>query len=497
MKNLALILGVIHSLSALVLLIFSGWFIAACAIAGLDYAIAGFNYMLPAVLIRALALTRIASGYAQMWVGHKALLAKVKTLRLELFERVKNQIVTRRAEATEALAKHSEVIAGISMAWTVHNLAFIFIILMISTVVWLLLNQWFYVWLGFLATFLCFFTFLVFRIKQDEHEILRAKTSFRHTSEHHLSSASLWHLRKQIKHPNMQPVYARIEQQRARSEILLWWVQCFAFLTLLYVLHSGQYLGQATMMMFVLLLLAAKDWFSPILRSQSAWAQYRESTQSVHQLPLQNISRANSQPELINQLSLNGFSVANRALANIDLQIHSGEIVLLKGGSGSGKTSLLKAIAGLLAHTGEKQVNGINLEPGFIDTWHYSDQQPTLISASLAANLRLARPNASDEELKDALCFAGLSHLSDDLSQWVGSQGRQLSGGELKRFNVARAYLFDAQLYLFDEPFEGLDAEHQTHLAKAISSLSARAPIIIASHIVPTCLQAQRELELS
>lgn len=494
MKYLSLLLAVIHSVSALVLLIFSGWFIAACAIAGVDYADINFNYLLPAVVIRALALTRIASGYAQMWTGHNALLARVKRLRLDLFARIKNQVIERRAEGTEALAKHSESIASVSMAWSSHNLAVIFIILTVSLAMFLWLEDWIGIWLIFLLLIGFILVLGLRHIKQDSHDILELTTEFRHQSEHHLSSASIWHLRKQNHHPDMSQIYARMNHQRGHGERMLWWVQLFAFVFLIYLLNTGQYLGQAVWMIFVLLLLAAKDWLAPMLRSQMALADYQQSTTTIKQLPVREILSAPQQPELIQSLCLENFSASERHVESINLSLNKGEVVLLQGGSGSGKTSLLKAIAGLLNHTGKKQVNGAEIDSGFIDSWHYADQQPVMLSASLAANLRLAKPDASEEELHQALAFADLSHLTE-LSQWLGEQGRQLSGGELKRLNLARAYLFPAQLYLLDEPFEGLNTEQQEKLATAIEFLAVKAPVIIASHIKPKSLRINQVVQ--
>lgn len=495
MKTLSLILSVTHSLSALTLLIFSGWFIAACAISGADYAQINFNYLLPAVIIRALALIRISSGYAQMWTGHNALLKQVKNLRINLFTRLKQQRITRQAQGTEALAQHSESIAGITMAWSVHNLAAAFSISLASLVIFTFLPAWLTIWLAFLSALILILGLGIRRIKRNATRLVKLKTQYRHDSEHHLASASLWHLHKRLTHPNMQKIYHLIGQQQGHGERMLWWVQATAFILLLYLLSTKIYQGQAMAMVLVLLLLAAKDWLAPLLHSQTALADFQESRHSFKHLPLQTIETASLQPEKIKQLVLHNFSVLNRPIQTIELTLQAGEIVLLKGSSGSGKTSLLKAIAGLLTHTGKKWVNGQEIPTGFITTWHYCEQQPLALSASLAANLRLANPNASEQQLKCALDFADLTHLTD-LSQWIGEQGRQLSGGELKRLNIARAYLLQAQCYLLDEPFEGLNTEQQQKLANAIKQLATTAPIIIASHIVPHNLTPQTKILL-
>lgn len=491
MKLISILLAIIHSVSALVLLLFSGWFIAECAIVGVNYADVNFNYLLPAVIIRALALTRIASGYSQMWTGHHALLSRIKKLRSQLFARLFNRLIRRRSEGTEALAQHSEVIARITMAWTVHNISLAFIIVTAGIAITIWLPEWLILWFGFIAILSLILGLGLTKIRKHSRQIAKLKNDFRHRSEHHLSSASLWHLYPKTTSLDMSGIHRQIIRQQGQSERMLWWTQLSTLSILLYVLNTGYYNGQAVAMIFILLLLAAKDWLAPSLRSQNAFSDYRESINSIKQLPLKNIPTAKTQPTKIKFMSLTNFTAKERPVNAIDLTIKAGEIICLKGSSGCGKTSLLKAIAGLLPHTGNKTVNQAQLPCGRIENWHYSDQSPTVLSAGLADNLRLACPDADNEQLHQALHFADLSHLTD-LSQWLGEQGRRLSGGELKRLNIARAYLFPAELYLFDEPFEGLNPEKQELMAKAIQALSSRAPVIIASHIFPKNLKANQ-----
>lgn len=484
MKPLSIVLAVIHSVAALVLLIFSGWFIAACAIAGIGYALTGFNYLLPAVTIRALALTRIASGYSQMWTGHHALLSRIKALRLNLFSRLRNKKVDRLAEGTEALARHSEAIASITMSWTVHNIAAFCTTIIASIVVILWLPEWTFVWCAFLFIVIMLFALTHHSVQKESRAIQIQTTQFRHESEHHLASAPIWHLYARLSHPDMSPIQQRILRQHGKSEHLLWLVQPTALSALIYAVGTGHYKGQAIAMILILLLLSAKDWLAPMIRSQSALGDYQQSCNTLQHLPLSEIPDAKAGAPAIETLSLRNFSAAGRLLKPIDLTIKKGEITLLKGSSGSGKTSLLRAIAGLLPHCGEKIVNQTSLPCGLINAWHYSDQSPCLLSASLGDNLRLAKPGADTKELREALDFADLSHL-DNLSQWLGEQGRRLSGGELKRLAIARASLYSARLYLLDEPFEGLNTRQQQQLASAIQQLAQRAPVIIASHVLP------------
>ena len=120
---LTLLLALLHGMAGITILVISSWFIAISAIAPI-----GFNYVIPAVVIRALALLRIASGYASMWVGHNDLLTRIAEGRLLVFSQLENSEITDKAFTTEALAQHTETLASRWIAWIapLSNITFIF-----------------------------------------------------------------------------------------------------------------------------------------------------------------------------------------------------------------------------------------------------------------------------------------------------------------------------------------------------------------------------------
>lgn len=91
------IASIIHLIVGVVILMISAWFIAACALAGV-----GFNYVIPAVAIRGLAMLRIGSGYASLWLSHKSLLSSLATLRLQFFSKLKNNFTVPRGQLAPA-----------------------------------------------------------------------------------------------------------------------------------------------------------------------------------------------------------------------------------------------------------------------------------------------------------------------------------------------------------------------------------------------------------
>ena len=160
------------------------------------------------------------------------------------------------------------------------------------------------------------------------------------------------------------------------------------------------------------------------------------------------------------------------ALTGADLDVAPGEVVGIVGPNGSGKSTLLATLARHLDpthgtyHLGE--VDALAQTPADVRT-HLAivDDEVHVFASSLRENLRLARPDATDDEIHAALDLAGLGELvagfPDGLDERLGSGGRGLSGGERARLGIARALLSERPVMLLDEPVAHLD--HPTAVA--------------------------------
>lgn len=197
---------------------------------------------------------------------------------------------------------------------------------------------------------------------------------------------------------------------------------------------------------------------------------------------------------------------AQPALDGVDLRISSGQTTALVGESGAGKST----VAGLLLRfvtpdRGCVRVNGVDLASVPVEDWRaqiaWVPQQPYLLHGTLADNLRLARPSASDQDLRRAAEQAQLLEWIDGLPLGldtpVGEGGALISGGQAQRLVLARAFLRDAPLLILDEPTAHLDLEQERVLQAALAQLCSGRTVLVIAHRLATVRGADQIVVLS
>jgi ATP-binding cassette subfamily C protein CydCD len=171
-------------------------------------------------------------------------------------------------------------------------------------------------------------------------------------------------------------------------------------------------------------------------------------------------------------------------LDRLSLTIEPGEIIGVTGPSGAGKSTLLDVLLGWRRpDAGRVQVDGVDLVDLDRDAWlsriAWVPQHPRLVAGTVADNIRLGRPGATDHEVAVAAIGAA---LDVPLGTDVGELGAGLSTGQRRRVALARALLLDRPLLLLDEPTEGVDTDTEALIINQLPTLLAGQTAVIVSH---------------
>ncbi|WKZ95618.1 thiol reductant ABC exporter subunit CydD [Lacticaseibacillus paracasei] len=179
-------------------------------------------------------------------------------------------------------------------------------------------------------------------------------------------------------------------------------------------------------------------------------------------------------------------------IQDANLQFTGTEKVAIIGASGSGKSTLLNLIGGFLQpQKAAMTVRGTKVphmtQAAWQDHLSYIPQDPYLFADTIAANIQFYRPDASDEDVKQAAEAAGLSHwietLADGYATRIGEGGRGISGGQAQRIALARTLIdTNRSIWLFDEPTAHLDIETEAELKETLVPLFKNRLVIFATH---------------
>jgi ABC transporter fused permease/ATP-binding protein len=216
-------------------------------------------------------------------------------------------------------------------------------------------------------------------------------------------------------------------------------------------------------------------------------------------------------PAVRGRIELHGVEFAYPArrdapvLRGIDLTIEPGEIVALVGPSGAGKSTIAALLARLYdPAAGRLSIDGRDLKS--VDPqWLRRQigavaQEPILFSASIADNIRYARPDATPDEVEIAARHANahdfISAFPQGYATLVGERGVQLSGGQKQRVAIARAVLKDPRILVLDEATSALDAESEHLVKEALDRLMRGRTTLVIAHRLSTVKDAHRVLVL-
>ena len=202
----------------------------------------------------------------------------------------------------------------------------------------------------------------------------------------------------------------------------------------------------------------------------------------------------------VNDLSF-GYEAGTPVLKDICMHAQRGEIIGIVGESGCGKSTFLKLLLRFWEKdSGEINYNGIDIDDinsdNLLDNVTMVSQSTYLFDESIEDNLRIAKPDATREEIENACKMASvhdfIMSLPEGYSTQVGAMGDNLSAGEKQRIGLARAFLKGSQLILLDEPTSNVDSINEGIILQSLAGQKSKKSIILVSHRESTMAIADR-----
>ena len=313
-----------------------------------------------------------------------------------------------------------------------------------------------------------------------------------------------------------------------RDSMLDWYLSvCFAMTaamevlpsTLLFVLPVGLYLFMTggiaipTLIMCVLLSYAS---YKPLLKAMAytdAMANVRVvfgEIQSVLDLP--EMVRADTAPDprsfdvrFENVVFGYGGATGARVFDGLNFSAKEGELTAIVGSSGSGKSTVAKLLAGFWNVNGGRitiggaDIGSMSLERN-MRLVTYVSQENFLFNKSIRDNLKMAKENATDEEIeaacKKASCDDFIKGLPEGYDTDAGNAGGKFSGGERQRITIARALLKDSPIVVLDEATAYSDPENEAVIQQSIDNLVKNKTVIMIAHRLSTVVNADKIIVL-
>ncbi|MCO6177029.1 thiol reductant ABC exporter subunit CydC [Ciceribacter sp. RN22] len=533
----ALAVGILLSVAVLgaglALLGLSGWFITAAGIAGLAGAGLTFDVFRPSAGVRFLALGRAVARYGERLATHGATLKGLADLRVALLEAMlrKPAVLLSRLRGSERLNHLTidvDALDGVALRLVMPAVAAAIVLAATFFLIdWLVLPSVAVLEVGSYLVGLAAALIVAARASrkpsrfaQRSAQALRMRFIDMMRGRTELAvSGRLEDYRRSVldAHHRMQHAQSRIDLVERISALLLGLAGSVAAGGALLVgglAASHGHIDPASAALGFFAALALVETAAPLARGIAELGKMTDAARRI-EVQLADEPEPSPQKTALSLVASGGAAMllgrglvyrrGNRVLfEGLDVSVGRGETLALVGESGSGKTTLLNIIRGLVEPTeGIVCLEGLAIadlsEVERAARIGYLPQRATLVSGTIADNLRLAAPAAGDDMLWESLRIAGLDEVviaKGGLQYSLGEGGQGLSGGERRRLALARMLLRRPSIILLDEPTEGLDVETACDMLARLRSAFPRAAIVVAAHRTEERAWAGRALEI-
>ena len=514
--SLGLILAIVTLLASISLLTLSGWFLAASAVAG-TAGLYSFNYMLPAAGVRGAAIIRTAARYFERLVSHDGTFRVLQHLRVYTFSKLfplspaglsefrqgdlLNRFVADVDNLDHLYLRVLSPLAGALLVIIAVTFGLSFLSLPLALITG-----------GIMLLSLLLLPILFYRLGVSSgQQVTALSATYRLQLTRWLSGMAELKIyqhdknwQQQLSQTGQRLVSARQQQQSltAASQSALMIITgvtvcLILWLGSLWLTSAGQ--DPTFIALFAFCALAAFESLGPVAASFLHISRVVLSARRLTELldkPPQVIFPCQSTAAQARGIALQvtdlGFTYTGQqqpVLDGLNLTVNCGEKIALLGFTGCGKSTLIQ----LLTRAADPLQGEICFNQLPLKDWDETSlrqrtsvvtQRVALFNQTLRDNLRLAAANSSDSELVAVLQLSGLDALLDNegLDSWMGEGGRTLSGGELRRLAIARALLHQGDLWLLDEPTEGLDANTEQQILELLQRVTQDKTVIMVTH---------------
>ena len=509
---IGLSLAILTLFASVFLLSLSGWFLASTAVAG----VAGlytFNYMLPAAGVRAAAIVRTASRYAERLVDHNTTFKILAYLRTLAFSKILPLSANQLAQYQKADLLNRFIV-------DIDALDHLYLKLFSPIVTALIIIVMLFVGLSYINLPIALIISIVLTItllaipvifyhagKQLGETLAKQQSEYRALLINYLQGQAELTLfnaqdRYRVKLNQLESDWLYHQQKQstlvALSSALV--VLIAGFLTLLVLWLITHYTLSPLVALFVFVCLASSEILAPIPTAfiflGQVLASAKRTTALFNQTPDIKFTEQGKVIDLTAaKLQFNdiSFSYPNQPFAvlnHFSLTIEAGKHIGLIGKTGCGKSTLLNLVTRTWDPTSgnifinDTPINQLD-EPTLRKVIAVVPQVITIFSDTLRKNLLIGNPKASDQQLIDVLQQVELSKLlstEHGLDLPLGQGGRSLSGGEIRRIGIARALLHNSPLVLMDEPTESLDQQTEQQIIQLIKQTYQNKTLLMVTH---------------
>ncbi|KAF5046252.1 Heterocyst differentiation ATP-binding protein HepA [anaerobic digester metagenome] len=281
---------------------------------------------------------------------------------------------------------------------------------------------------------------------------------------------------------------------------------------MVFILIEVVKLPTASLFLLIYLFVRMIPQFSTVQRAYQYFINMLPAFGNVYSLEEQFLGnseseeRDNGSVELKESIKLENVSFSygdenHFTIDNMNLEIPAGKTLALAGPSGAGKSTVADLVMGLISpDQGKVTVDGKPVTGSTVASWRngigYVAQETFLFNETIRFNLKLASPDASEDDIMEALKMAAaygfVIKLPEGMDTVIGDRGVRLSGGERQRLALARALLRKPSLLIMDEATSNLDSENEQKILKAIDDIHGEITILMIAHRISTIKNADQ-----